>query len=316
MADDVYIDGIVCSTAVQRLAELRTMQRPFFLAVGFRKPHLPFCAPRKYWELYKPETIPLPVHDQYPADAPELATRSWRELEGYSDIPQDGNLTPDQVRRLRHGYYACVSYVDALVGRLLNALEKLQLADNTVVVLTGDHGFHLGEQGLWTKANNFELSTRVPLILSLPGQTPTGTTTDALVELVDLYPTLTDLCGLTPPASVEGISMKPLFDNPGRPLKQAAWSQYPRARQGHRHRGHGATMGYAVRTKRYRYVEWLDWKTKQVVARELYDHQTDPRETRNVVADPEQAETVNSLAATLDKGWRRSLPDTTKLDSE
>ncbi|MGI9429985.1 MAG: sulfatase, partial [Bythopirellula sp.] len=189
VADNVYIDGIVCEAAVQALAEFKRMYdglpspskqagtdskarptkgQPFFLAVGFHKPHLPFCAPQKYWDLYERAIIPLPANDEHPQAAPELATRSWQELEGYTDIPNEGNLTIEKARELRHGYYACVSYVDTLVGRLLDELTKLELAEHTVVVLWGDHGYHLGEQGLWTKANNYELSTRVPLIISVP----------------------------------------------------------------------------------------------------------------------------------------------------
>ncbi len=198
-----------------------------------------------------------------------MATRSWRELEGYTDIPNDGQLTTDKVRELRHGYYACVSYVDTQIGRLLDELNRLKLTENTVVVLWGDHGFHLGEQGLWTKANNYELSTRVPLILSIPGQSRPGTTTNALVEFVDVYPTLADICGLDAPADVEGISLKPLLTEPNQTWKRAVFSQYPRSGKGHRHRTHGDIMGYAVRTDRYRYVEWHDWKTKEIVAREL-----------------------------------------------
>ena len=160
--DSTYIDGIVCDAALEALNELKQKRQPFFLAVGFRKPHLPFCAPQKYWDLYDRKQIPPPVSDRYPLDAPELATRSWMELEGYSDIPTDAPMSSAKMSELRHGYYACVSYVDALVGRVLEELKSLHLADNTVVVLWGDHGFHLGEQGLWTKANNYELSTRAP----------------------------------------------------------------------------------------------------------------------------------------------------------
>ncbi|MCP4509935.1 MAG: sulfatase-like hydrolase/transferase, partial [Fuerstiella sp.] len=164
--DGVYLDGMVCDAAVRVLSAAHSEKMPFFLAVGFRKPHLPFCAPKKYWDLYHRADIPMPDFDQYPTDAPELAVRSWKELEGYTDIPGSGQLTMSQIRTLRHGYYACVSYVDALVGRVLAKLSEMGLADNTVIVLWGDHGFHLGEQGLWTKANNYELSTRVPLIIS------------------------------------------------------------------------------------------------------------------------------------------------------
>jgi iduronate 2-sulfatase len=310
--DNTYLDGIVCDAAVKTLGELKSGKQPFFLAVGFRKPHLPFCAPQKYWDLYDREKIPLPENDQHPQGAPELATRSWRELEGYTDIPADGNISTAKIRELRHGYYACVSYVDALVGRLLDELKTLELAEKTVVVLWGDHGYHLGEQGLWTKANNYELATRVPLIISVPGQATAGETTDALVEFVDVYPTLAEVCGLEAPEGVEGISLKPLLDKPDQPWKLAVFSQFPRARTGHRHRGHGDVMGYAVRTDRYRYVEWREWDSQQVVARELYDHTSDPLEARNVAALPKNTMVVNDIAQILANGWRQVLPETSK----
>lgn len=308
VADDAYIDGIVCQAAIRSLAERGTSEQPFFLAVGFRKPHLPFCAPRKYWDLYDRADIPLPANADTPQHAPELATRSWKELEGYSDIPANGKISPEKIRELRHGYYACVSYVDALVGQLLDQLTTLNLAENTLVVLCGDHGYHLGEQGLWTKANNYELSTRVPLILAVPGQTPRGNVTNELVEMVDLYPTLTDICKLESPDGLEGISFQPLLNKPNRPWKQAVFSQYPRARKGHRHQGHGDIMGYAMRTRRYRYVEWREWDTNQVLTRELYDHDADPHETQNVAMQPKYAKEILELADILDRGWKSAQP--------
>ena len=298
--DDVYLDGMVCAAAEEAIDELSAEKKPFFLAVGFRKPHLPFCAPKRYWELYEREEIPLPEFARHPVDAPELAVRSWKELEGYTDIPTGEQLTEQQTRKLRHGYYACVSYVDALVGRLLDRLSETQLDRNTIVVLWGDHGYHLGEQGLWTKANNFELSTRVPLILSLPGQETGGRKCKRLVELVDVYPTLAESCGLNAPDGLEGTSLIPLIANPDRPWKEAVFSQYPRDRTSHRHRSHGDVVGYAVRTERYRYVEWREWESKKVVARELYDHESDPLESRNVAGLPAHGGTVTKLAKILE----------------
>lgn len=227
--DSTYIDGIVCEAALKEMKQLNAQEKPFFLTVGFRKPHLPFCAPKKYWDLYDRADIPLPDPNVHPKGAPELALRSWKELEGYTDIPNDGKFSTAKIQELRHGYYACVSYIDALVGLLLSKVDG-----NTLIVLWGDHGFHLGEQGLWTKANNYELSTRVPLIIAMSGQKKMGAKTDALVELVDVYPTLTDLCGLDKPKGVEGISLKPLLANPNQPWKRAAFSQYPRMRKGSR----------------------------------------------------------------------------------
>jgi len=307
--DNAYVDGLVCDAAEKALADLKQQGKPFFLAVGFRKPHLPFSAPKKYWDLYKRQEIPYPVSNSHPDGAPELAVRSWGELEGYSDIPKNGKLSKAKTQELRHGYYACISYVDALTGRLLKKLDELELTNRTVILLWGDHGLHLGEQGLWTKANNYELSTRVPLILSVPGKTQPGRKTDALVEFVDLYPTLAQICGLPAPAKSEGISLLPLLKKPDRPWKTAAFSQYPRSFQGNRHRKDGDIMGYAVRTQRHRYVEWRNGKTGKVQARELYDHQTDPNETKNLANEPDQKENLKSLQQILQSGWKAALPE-------
>ena len=296
--DDRYVDGMVANAAIEALKELSTRQ-PFFLAVGFRKPHLPFAAPKKYWDLYDRDAIPLPEQSRHPGGAPELATRSWKELEGYTDIPADGVLSTVKVRELRHGYYACVSYLDALIGRLLEQLAAQKLLKNTVIVFFGDHGFHLGEQGVWTKANNFELSTRVPLIVSVPGQATAGRKTEAIVELLDLYPTLVDLCGLPKADGVEGVTLKPLLDASAREWNRVAFSQFPRARKGNRYRKHGDIMGYAVRTGRFRYVEWRDWKSQRVLARELYDHRADPAEMLNVASHPNHTETIGDLSRRL-----------------
>ena len=307
--DNAYVDGLVCEAAEKALGNLKAQGKPFFLAVGFRKPHLPFSAPKKYWDLYQREDIPSPASTGHPEGAPELAVRSWGELEGYSDIPKNGKLSVDKTQELRHGYYACVSYVDALTGRLLRKLADLKLTDRTVVLLWGDHGFHLGEQGLWTKANNYELSTRVPLILSVPEQTNPGAKTDALVEFVDLYPTLAQTCGLPTPARAEGISLLPLLEKPERPWKTAAFSQYPRSFKGNRHRKHGDLMGYAIRTESHRYVEWRNWETGKVQASELYDHQTDPNEIKNLAKEAAQEENLKQLQKILNDGWKAALPE-------
>lgn len=279
VADDYYVDGKVCNAAINELRE-RSKRGRFFLAVGFRKPHLPFCAPKKYWDLYDRASIPAPATSEHPKDAPELATRSWNELEGYTDIPASGKLSVAKIQELRHGYYACVSYIDALVGRLLDELDSLLLTDRTVVVLLGDHGFHLGEQGLWTKANNYELAARVPLIISTPKQSM-AIAARGLVELIDVYPTLIDECKI-PAIGCEGKSLRPMLYHPHQAGKPAAYTQYPRSEKGNRHRSHGDIMGYAMRTKRYRYVEWQDWTTKNVIAQELYDHDVDPNESINI----------------------------------
>lgn len=306
----VYIDQLVCDEAVKALPELKQAGKPFFLAVGFRKPHLPFCAPKKYWDLYDRASIPPPETTEHPQDAPELAVRTWHEIEGYRDIPKEGPIPREKVMQLRHGYYACVSYVDDLIGRLLKEVDRLDLTERTVVVLWGDHGFHLGEQGLWTKSNNYEWSTRAPLILAVPGQPNAGRHTSALVEFVDVYPTLAEVCGLPVPEGLEGLSMAFLLDDPDRPWKTAAFSQFPRERDTHRyrHRDHGDFMGYTIRTDRHRYVEWVEWDTKKVVARELYDHRSDREEMVNVASRPAYADIVSNLSQLLNAGWKAALP--------
>jgi iduronate 2-sulfatase len=297
--DGYYIDGQVCDAALEALDQYSESDQPFFLGVGFRKPHLPFNAPKKYWDLYDRADIPPLLNPGYPKGAPELAVRSWRELEGYTDIPNEGPIGAAKIAELRHGYYACVSYIDALVGRLLGRLAELGLDDNTVVVLWADHGFHLGEQGIWAKANNYELSTRVPLIIARPGAEQANLRTDALVELVDVFPTLTELCGLPTPEGLDGRSLTPLLDRPDRPWKPAVFSQYPRDFKDNRHKKHGDIMGYAVRTDRYRYVQWQEWKTGKIVARELYDLDADSDEMNNIAQDAASRHLVARLASLL-----------------
>ena len=281
--DSTYVDGVVCREALKMLDQMKNREQPFFLAVGFRKPHLPFCAPKKYWDLYDPNQIPAIRNPSHPDGAPEWAIRSWMELEGYTDIPKNGKLSREKQRELRHGYHACVSYIDHLVGRLLGRLEDLHLSRKTVVILWGDHGFHLGEQGLWTKANNYELSTRVPLLISIPGQTDRGIRSSSLVELLDLYPTLTDICGLPGTPGLQGTSLFPLVTNPEKKVKSAVVSQFPRSLSGKRHRGEGDIMGYALRTEHFRYVQWIDQKKDTLLAEELYDHRTDSGEMKNLL---------------------------------
>ena len=278
--DDYYIDGLICRETITTLKEYAESGESFFLAVGFKKPHLPFCAPQRYWELYDREAISLPASMAHPRKAPEFAVRSWGELEGYRDIAKKGSLTMAQVKELRHGYYACVSYIDAQVGRLMETLEASGLLETTVICLWGDHGFHLGEQGLWTKANNYEWSTRVPLLIADPGRE--AGKTEALVELVDVYPTLVELCELPIGSQLEGQSLVPLLKDPDKPWAESAMSQYPRAKQGNRHSRHGDFMGYTIRTRDYRYVEWRNSDTGDAVAVEFYDHLKDPDETINV----------------------------------
>ena len=296
VADNVYPDGANTDHAIRELNRLKDI--PFFLAMGLYKPHLPFNAPKKYWDMYKPEDIKLADNPFIPKNAPSYAMTNWGELRNYYGIPKKGPCSDELARQLIHGYYACVTYIDALIGRLLDELDRLKLSDNTVIILWGDHGWKLGEHAGWCKHTNFELDTHVPMILSVPGMKTAGQRTWALTEYVDIYPTLCQACGLSLPAHLEGLSMMPLVENPDRPWKRAAFSQYPR----------GKVMGYTMRTKRFRYTEWRDRKTSKVMARELYDHEKDPQENVNTVDVPEYERDVRRLARMLDQGWRAALP--------
>ncbi len=323
--DDVLYDGLVARHSLEALRRLGREQaeggKPFFLAVGFLKPHLPFVAPRKYWDLYDPAKLALADNPAPPRGAPaaamavpmdELRSTYPKDVrvpppgqpdrppaEAY-DLPRDGPLTPEQQLQLRRGYYACISYVDAQVGRLLEELARLGLEDNTIVAVVGDHGFHLGEHGLWGKLTNFETATRVPLIISAPHRFAGGGKTDALVELVDLYPTLAELAGLPLPSHLEGSSAVPLFNAPERRWKQAAFSQYPRP----------GLMGYSLRTDRYRFTRWQALENPASAdGVELYDHSRDPGENVNLAGDPRYGALVQELAGQLQRGWRPARPE-------
>jgi arylsulfatase A-like enzyme len=294
--DNVYPDGCNTEYAIKQLNRLK--DKPFFIAMGFYKPHLPFNAPKKYWDMYKRQDIKLADNPFIPKNAPRYATTNWGELRNYYGIPKKGPCSDGLARQLIHGYYACVSYIDALLGRLLDELGRLKLRDNTVIILWGDHGWKLGEHAGWCKHTNFELDTNVPMILSVPGMKTAGRRTWALTEYVDIYPTLCEICSLPVPGHLEGRSMVPLLKDPTRPWKKAAFSQYPR----------GKVMGYSMRIERFRYTEWKDSKTDNILARELYDHQKDAQENVNVVAQPEYEQDVPRLAQMLKHGWPAALP--------
>jgi iduronate 2-sulfatase len=294
--DDAYPDGKTAKKAIEELRRLKQAGKPFFLAVGMVRPHLPFNAPQRYWDLYDRADIQVPEWATWPQGMPSLAGTSWGELRKYAGMPRSGPMPEEEAVNLIHGYYASVSYADALIGEVINELETLQLRDNTVIILWGDHGWKLGDYGAWCKHTNFELDTHVPLILALPDQETAGRRTDALVEFVDIFPTLAELCGLKIPTTCEGTSMVPLLADPARTWKNAAFSQYPR----------GKTMGYSIRSGKWRYTEWVDRRTGGVMGRELYGHSDGPVAIRNLAGKPEHAETVDELSKMLDRGqgWR------------
>ena len=287
--DSTLYDGKVADASIAALRNRKRDGKPFFLAVGFIKPHTPFVAPKKYWDLYDPAKIPMATTTQLPQGAPRFVGHNSSEVRRYTDQPKREAFTEKNRRRLKHGYYACISYVDAQIGRVLDELDRLRLTEDTIVVLFGDHGWHLGEHGLWGKTTNFEWDTRAPLIVNAPARKAKGRPTKALVEFVDLYPTLVDLAGLTAPKALEGHSFVPLLDDPGRKGKAAAFSQYPRGRR----------MGYSMRTDRWRYTEWIDRSTGKTTARELYDHKKDSGETVNLDRDTNHAQLIGQLSNQL-----------------
>ena len=299
--DDQYQTHRIASRGIRLLDEHveNHPDQPFFLAVGFYKPHLPFIAPQRYWDLYDRQQLTVPPTDE-PQGMPEYAlVPSWYEVRQYGDIPrQTESLDQAKARELIHGYYACISFVDAQVGRLLESLDQHGLADNTVVIVWSDHGFKLGDYGDWSKYTNMEIDTRVPLIVKGPGVT--AGRTDALVELIDLYPTVAELTGNEVPKHVEGTSFVPLLSDPDRPWKSAALSYYDRRNPD--------GEGFSIRDARYRYTEWREYETGRVLARELYDHAEGPIAQRNLADDLAHAETRDRLQSLLAEGWTALTP--------
>ncbi len=272
--DEEQTDGLVTTSIISLMEANR--DRPFFLAAGFYRPHSPYVAPKKYFDLYPLDEITLPEidPDDY-ADVPPIALASVKPWPWFG-------INRDEARRGKQAYYATVSFVDAQVGRLLDALDRLGLTENTIVVFWSDHGYFLGEKGLWKKQSNFERVARAPMIVRAPGLT-TGGNSPRPVEFVDLYPTLADLCGLTPPEDLAGVSLRTLLDEPESPWDRPAFTQVRRGRN---------VFGYSIRTQRWRYTEWGRDGSEGV---ELYDHENDPHEESNLAQSPEHAEVVARL---------------------
>ncbi|MBS3764531.1 MAG: sulfatase [Planctomycetes bacterium] len=290
--DSAYRDGKQADEAIEKLRELQGSD--FFMGLGFIKPHLPFCCPRKYWDMYSEDSIQLPPNYFEPENVTKYSLTNFGELRGYFGMPESGPIPDGLARKLIHGYRACVSYVDAQVGRVLAELERLDMRKDTAIILWGDHGWKLGEHASWCKHTNFEIDARAPMILSVPGMNKPGSASDSLVEFVDMYPTLCDICDLPLPEHLEGQSLTPLLQDPARPLKKAAFSQYPRG---------GNIMGYTIRTDDFRYTEWQDHESGDPEVCELYDHRTDPQENHNVAENADYSETLRHLSEVLNQGW-------------
>ncbi len=273
VADDQYPDGVIANEAIKRLHAAKESGVPSFIAVGFVKPHLPFCAPKKYWDLYDRAKFELPAFRSPPKDAPAFAATNFGELRNYSDTPDTGPVSDDLARTLIHGYHAATSYMDAQLGRVLDALEKEGLAEKTIIVLWGDHGWHLGDHGMWCKHTNYEQAARIPLIVAAPGVKPAANPN--FVETVDIYPTLCELAAVTPPGGLDGKSFAATLRDATAPARDHITHVFPRNER----------LGRAIRDSRYRMVEWKKpGAPAEDAVIELYDYEKDPEETENIAA--------------------------------
>lgn len=307
VADNAHHDGKLAERAIDEIRNLDS-SKPFFLAVGFRKPHLPFTPPKKYWDMYSPAEIDTASNPFWPENRTKYTMNNYGELRNYYGMPRGKeDVSNEQAKHLKHGYYASVSFIDAQIGKILNELDKQGLKEKTIVVIWGDHGWKLGEHKSWAKHTNFEIDTRVPLIIHAPGYDTAKNRTDALVELIDVYPTLSELCGLPLPEHLEGTSFAPLLEDPDKDWKKAAFSVWVHGK--YRYDEETQVIGFAMKTDRYRYIEWKRTKTGEVEARELYDHDTDPQENINVVDDPHYSKTVTRLSRMLANGSQAAKPE-------
>ena len=317
--DYAYTDGANTLQAKDMLIQLSKSNQPFFFAVGLAKPHLPFVAPKKYWDLYKREDMPLAKFQEQNKNPVAVAYHNAGEMRGYTDIPPLTSFTDqkpygitlpvDKQKELIHGYYAAISYTDANVGKLLDALDSLGLTKNTIIVLWGDHGWHLGDHNLWCKHTNFEEATRAPLIIAAPGFKPSKTSSQT--EHIDIFPTLCDLAGVNIPAILDGKSLVPIMKNPAASVKEYSVSQYPRSNATAENERLGYAdanaMGYSIRTKQYRYTMWMSngfrsskpFDSKLIIGTELYDYKKDPLETVNVANEKKYAAVSKQMNAKM-----------------
>lgn len=297
--DEAYEDGRIAKEAIRELKELKKSKSPFFLALGFKKPHLPFCAPKKYWDLYDDKMFAQGSCPERPTNAPAIAFHDCQELKGYRDIGNE-EIVPAKISKLWQGYYACISYVDAQIGKIIEMLDELELTGNTIVVLWGDHGYHLGEQGLWCKSTNFELDTRTPLIISAPGISKAGVHSESIVEALDIYPTLADLCGLKISGKLAGLSLRPVLINPKAEVKQAAFSQFVRPYAALRNQP-PTHMGYSVRTKSWRCTAWFNLQNDSIEFSELYRLEGGRIETENLSGNSRYSGIMEKLIRQLEE---------------
>jgi arylsulfatase A-like enzyme len=288
--DNTYSDGVTAEVGIKLMNQLKSKGEPFFLAVGFRRPHLPFAAPKKYWDLYKRDQFQVASFQHKAVGSPDIAYHTSQGLKEYNDIPEFDSYSDKDFdhlpiykqKELIHGYYAATSYMDAQLVKVLDELDRLKLSDNTIVVFWGDHGWHLGDHGLWCKTTDFEQATHVCLLMRVKGMSP-GIKPLTQCEFVDIFPTLCDLTGIPTPNYLDGISLVPAMKNPTAELKEYSFSQQQRSH----------AIGYSIRTKRFRYTEWIEkpysaelpYSQAKIVASEMYDYEKDPLETKCIVDD-------------------------------
>jgi arylsulfatase A-like enzyme len=311
--DHAYDDGVFALKSKAQMIKMSKEKAPFFMAVGFHKPHLPFVAPKKYWDLYDREKMPIAPFQEHAKNSPLIAYHKSGELLNYPDIPDFVTLSGDSLRiglkiskqkELIHGYFAAVSYLDAQVGILLNTLDSLGITENTIIVLWGDHGWHLGDHDLWVKHSTYEQATRSPLIISAPGFKAGKSSTPS--EHLDVFPTLCQLAGLPVPSDLEGVSLTPVMKNNKASMKEFAMSQYPRKLKMEEAKKLGYSspqlMGYSLRTEKFRYTLWMNdftskspFDAKKIYAAELFDYAKDPLEKINVVNEPSYSKIADEL---------------------
>ncbi len=314
--DSMYFDGAQTELAKRSLTRLAKKDQPFFMALGYFRPHLPFAVPKKYWDLYDKDSIPLSRNPFLPEMAPVMSMNKMYELRGYDGFknlqhPSVNVMAEDTARMLKMGYYASVSYIDTQFGKILQHLKDEGLYDNTIIIVWGDYGWKLGEHNGWCKQTNYNIDIHVPMMVYSPNQANAGAQTFEITELIDMFPSLCDLADIPAPSYMQGTSFVPLIENPTRPWKKAAFSQFHR-RPKITPDG-GRYMGYSIRTKTHHYVAWYRWnnethEAEDFVTHELYDNVKDPDENKNVVDDPKYGLIVTELKQQMKAGWKWALP--------
>jgi arylsulfatase A-like enzyme len=294
VSDSTYIDGLLTEKLIRDLRQLKKNPKPFFLTAGFINPHLPFNAPKKYWDLYDRKTIRQPENYNYtPKDAPEISISNWAEMRSYSNIPKQGQVSDSLAIDLIHGYYATVSYTDALIGKILKELEAQKLSENTLVILVSDHGYNLQEHTQWTKFTNYNTATQVPLIIYNPLSKSNGTTA-ALTSLIDIYPTLVELCELkAPKEQLDGTSLVPILKNP--------------ELEGRKHVFIKRANGFTLKTKAYSYTEFINAADNSVLDKMLYDHRENKVENTNVVYKKAFQSIAAEMSQTLHSAYQKNI---------